>query len=282
MSSVFLLVLRYILAAAAVAAAYYSALLAGASYLFQQDTATSVPAAVHLVPYNSAYLARLARWQPTDRMPLLHRAVTVNPFDVDSWMQLGMTAEMQQHDMASAERYYLQAAAIDRMFLPKWTLTNFYFRRQQPSQFFRWAKATLAITPYLPDPVFDQMWLIGQDANRIAAAIPDRPFILLFYASFLSKTNRYEQIAPIVQRLITAAGNSSPSANGRDAIIGPVEDRLLASGYLHAALQIWTSMNQGGWISLPVPTPASPLTNGDFHAPFSLTDSIGCLSRRPA
>ncbi len=268
MSSVFLLALRYALVAAAVVGAYYSALFARASFLFQQDTAASVPAAVHLVPYNSAYLARLARWQPGARMVLLHRAVTANPFDADSWMQLGMTAEMQQHDVASAERYFLQAAAIDHMFLPKWTLTNFYFRQQREDPFFRWARATLVITPYLPDPVFEQMWLISQDARQIAAAIPDRSFILLFYTSFLSKTNRYAEIAPIVQRLITAAGNSTPSGNGRDAIIAPVEDRLLAAGYLHPALQIWTSMKDGGWINLPIPTATHPLTNGDFATPF--------------
>ena len=89
-------------------------------------------------------------WQPERKITLLKRAVELNPFNVEAWIQLGLTFEMERHDAASAERYFLRAAQVDRMFLPKWTLTNFYFRQQNEREFFRWAKATLEITPYSP------------------------------------------------------------------------------------------------------------------------------------
>lgn len=75
---------------------------------------------------------------------------------------------MQQGDAEGAERDYL------RMFLRKWTLTNFYFRQRRPHDFFHWANAALQVAPYSPDPIFAQMWLVSQDAGRIAAAIPER------------------------------------------------------------------------------------------------------------
>ncbi len=126
-------VVRYLLIAGALAAAIYSFVLARASWLFRQDTAISIPAAVALVPFDSTYVARLAAWRPAEKIALLHRAVELNPFDSESWIQLGFVSEFQQHDRASAERYYLKAAEVNKMFLPKWTLTNFYFRQDQPT-----------------------------------------------------------------------------------------------------------------------------------------------------
>src|SRR5207302_7605452 len=103
------------------------------------------------------------------------RAVQLNPWDYQSWIQLGLLAEMQQGNAEEAERDYLRAVEADHMFLPRWTLTNFYFRQRKASDFFHWANTALQITPYSSDPIFSQMWLVSQDPSRIAAAIPDRP-----------------------------------------------------------------------------------------------------------
>ncbi len=268
MSSLARSTLRWLFVVAALIAAYYSAVFARAALLFQQDTAASVPAAVALVPYNGSYVARLALWRPAQQVALLKRAVDLNPFDVDSWIQLGLTAEMQQHDLRSAERYYLRAWQVDHMFLPRWTLTNFYLRQQDSAHFFRWARATLEITPYPADPVFTQMWLMSQDGAQIAANVPDRPAILLQYASFLANTHQYAAVAPIVRRLVSAAGTRNPSDYGRDDQIGPAEDHLLADGDLQPALDIWNSMKRASWVALAAPTPAHPLSNGDFQTPF--------------
>lgn len=261
-------VVRYLLIASALAAAIYSFVLARASWLFRQDTAISVPAAVELVPFDSTYVARLAAWRPAEKIALLHRAVELNAFDSESWIQLGFASEFQQHDRASAERYYLKAAEVNKMFLPKWTLTNFYFRQEQPTEFFHWASATLAITPYSPEPVFVQMWLISQDADQIARNMPDRPRILLPYAWFLSNSRQYSSIPLIVQRLIKAAGTMDPRAWGRDGLVATIEDRLIAEGQRDPALQIWTSMVKAGWLHEEIPSAEHPLSNGNFRTPL--------------
>jgi tetratricopeptide (TPR) repeat protein len=239
-----------------------------AAHLFEQNTANSVAEAVRLVPSNSRYVARLAAWKPEERVELLQRAVDLNPFDSEAWIQLGLDAELDQNDPQKAEHYYLRAAAVDHMFQPKWTLTNFYFRRQNTGEFFRWAKATLAITPYSPDPVFAQMWGTGRDANRIGAAVPDRPGILLQYAVYLSNDGRLAAIPPVVERLIRTVGAGNPHAWGRDDLVAGIEDRLVSMGDSESALAVWTSMQQGGWIGESIPTAQSPLTNGDFATPF--------------
>lgn len=257
-----------VIVAAALVGAYFSAVFARAAFLFQQDTAESIPAAVDLVPYNAGYVARLGAWQPDHKEALLQRAVQLNRFDYESWIQLGLTAEMQQHDLSSAEKYYLQAAKVNQMFQPKWTLTNFYFRNEQPDKFFHWAKATLQISPYQADPVFTQMWLLSQDAARIAAAIPDRPGVLLEYTNFLTRSGQFAPIPAVVERLAQITGDGHPSEPGRDEGVLQAEDRILAAGQLRPAMAVWRSIAQAGWIHAGVPTPASPLSNGNFATTF--------------
>ncbi|MBV9611521.1 MAG: hypothetical protein JO091_03575, partial [Acidobacteriaceae bacterium] len=258
--------MRCVFIAAALVAAYYCALFARAAFLFQQDTAASVNAAVRLVPFNSKYVARLANWQPSTKIALLHRAVELNPFDFQSWIALGLIAEVEQRDPQPAERYYLRAAQVNHMFLPKWTLTNFYFRQHRAGDFFHWARATLEITPYRADPVFTQMWLITPDAERIAAGLPDRANVLLEYVSFLANAHQYRAVVPIVRRLAAIAQNRLDFE--RPEQLGLIEDRILQAGDLPAALAVWQSMYRAKWIDLPGPTPARPLSNGAFARPF--------------
>jgi hypothetical protein len=260
--------LRYLLIAGAIAGAYYSSILARASYLFSQDTATSVPAAVQLVPYNSQYVARWASWNVAQQVALLKEATRLSPFDYQSLIQLGLNSEMVEGDPKTAESYFLQAVAVNKMFLPKWTLTNYYFRRQNSSEFFRWANETLKISPYSGDPVFTQMWLVSQDPARLSAAIPDRPRTLIQYIWFLSNSKQYSAIPPIVQRLVRAVGNDDPRAWGRDDLIAASLDHVLAGGELQTGLQIWTTLRDGRWIAQSVPDANQPLTNGDFRLPF--------------
>ncbi len=262
------LVGRYLLALCALGAACYALLLAGAEWLFEQNTARSLHAAVQLAPYEARYLGRLAAWRTAEKPALLKRAIELNPFDSEALIELGLWSEFQAHDASAAEKLLLQAATVNHMFLPKWSLTNFYFRQGRPDNFFHWAYATLAITPYSPEPVFVQMWLLSQNADTIAAAVPNRPRVLLPYAWFLTNARQYGALPAVVERLVAAVGQRDPRFWGRDDLVAAIEDRLLAEGDSHTALQIWSTLARAGWISAGIPTERSPITNGNFHAPF--------------
>lgn len=265
MRSLGLFLLRYVLIACLIAAAVYSFVLARAAWLFAKDTATSVPAAVRLVPNNSDYLSRLAAWRNDERLGLLHRAVEVNDFDFQSWIQLGFLSEFQQHDVPLAEKYFLKAAAVNHMYLPRWTLANFYFRHDNETEFFRWAKAALAITPFAPEPIFAQMWLMSQDAARINSAIPDRPRMLLPYAWHLSNNGQNALIPQVVRRLVGAVGTRDPRDWGRDDLIAAIEDRLVFADAREAALDVWATLVKARWLPVDIPSGESPVTNGLFR-----------------
>jgi len=259
---------RYAIAAAAIAAGIYAVILARASYLFHEDTAVSVAAAVHLQPHNADYLERLASWQPDERKALLERSIAENPFNYDALIRLGLLAEMQDGDNAAAERCYLRAASVNHMFLPRWTLANFYFRQQRADDFFHWTWQTLAVTPYASDPVFAQMRQMTQDEDLIQSAIPDRPRILLQYAWYLSNSKDYDRIPRAVNRLVHLVSKDDAAKWGRDDLLALSEDHMLAAGSLQPALDVWSALKGAGWIEQSVPSGQNPLTNGDFRQPF--------------
>jgi hypothetical protein len=282
MKTVVLQVLRYVVVAGAVSAAIYALILARASELFAQDTPVSIAAAVRLQPHNSLYLDRLASWQSYDRKALLKRSIAEDPFDYNAWIRLGLMAEIQDDDSATAAHCYLQAANVNHMFLPRWTLANFYFRQQKPDDFFHWTKQTLAVTPYSSDPVFAQMWQMTQDEDTLQAAIPDLPRILLQYAWYLSNNKQYNSIPRAVERLVRLVNKNDAAKWGRDDLLAASLDRMLAAGYLQPALTVWSTLKNAGWIEQSVPNDQSPLTNGDFHIPFfrhgfdwAITDNPG-------
>jgi tetratricopeptide (TPR) repeat protein len=260
--------LRFVVIAGAIMAAVYALVLARASRLFQEDTAVSVAAAVRVQPHNALYLDRLASWQPDERESLLKRSLAENPFNYEAWIRLGLMAEMQAGDDSTAEQDYLKAAEVDHMFLPRWTLTNFYFRQNRPAPFFHWTKKTLEVTPYASDAVFAQMWQMTQDEDKLEAAIPDRTRILLQYAWYLSNHKQFDSIPTAVERLVKAVGKDDPSKWGLNDLVAASEDHMLAEGYMRPALTVWSTLHAFGWLKHTVPNDQKPLTNGRFEVPF--------------
>jgi tetratricopeptide (TPR) repeat protein len=89
-------------------------------------------------------------------------AVTSNPRLSSAWIQLGLYAEREGH-LPEAEADLLQAARVDRQYVPAWTLANFYFRRGDPASFWPWAQRAAALT-------FDDYRPLLRLADRLAAS----------------------------------------------------------------------------------------------------------------
>jgi tetratricopeptide (TPR) repeat protein len=263
---------RLALIAGCFAAAVYAFTLFRASLAFRQLTASGVETAARLVPFDATYLVALAQLQPAHRIALLHRALALNGFDSKSLIELGLDAEFQQHDSAKAEKYFKQAAAVDKMFLPRLTLANFYFRQEQIPEFLEWVHRALDISPYgyNPRPLYQECWSSGADPASIAAAIPDYDRRLFEYASFLLSINRPDLTVPVFERGIAAVPlrRSMPGDERwyRDSV-GIGIDHLLDADLPDEAVQLWTALHRAGWIGLLAPPASSPLNNTDFSQP---------------
>lgn len=242
----------------------FAGILGLASFLFHRGDRRSVELAARLVPFNSDYLARLSSYYPERRTLLLQKAEAENPYSEQAWLNLGFDAEFYRRDYSAAERDYLKAADVSHLFLPRWTLVNFYFRRQNEQEFLHWARLALEVTPYSAAPILAEMWVMVPDHASLLGMLPDRPAILQQYFEYLMTTRQYPFTPPVIKRLVSIAPPSQAQLYGVATDIGPALDTMLGAGFGSQALQIWSELSFARWISFPTPTTQHPLTNGDF------------------
>jgi tetratricopeptide (TPR) repeat protein len=273
MSAPQLLICRAVVAAVCIFGCASSLLSARADYLIRRNTAEATVRAVHLIPFNASYLRQLAEWQPSRKVGILKQVVTLDRFDAGSWIQLGLNAELQQNNPALAERYFLTAAQVNHMYLPRWTLVNFYFRRQNDAQLFAWARRAMEIAPYDSAPVFVSLWLADPDPARIAAALPSSEKVVVQYASFLAQANHLDLAQDALNQAISLSPSRLPltesSADALDTHSDFILDRLLQTGRGSQAMQLWHRLVAANWIPrFSTPSAVHPLTNGNFQVLF--------------
>jgi tetratricopeptide (TPR) repeat protein len=116
-------------------------------FIAGDDTTPALVRAAHLDRFAppASYFLRLADLDPDRATHWLDAALQANPRLASAWIAKGLAAE-RNGDVQPAERELLQAASIDHQYLPAWTLTNFYFRRNRYADFWGWARRAAALT----------------------------------------------------------------------------------------------------------------------------------------
>ena len=148
-----------LLIAVLASAAWWSVQLARADAYFRQQTPDALERAITLTPQNTAYLAMRAlqnEYEGQDSQEQLKRIVHLNPRLAAPRIRLGLAAELRG-DGAEAERWLLEAAAVDRQFETRWTLANFYFRQDRDA-FWTWMQSALEISYGDRKPLFELCW----------------------------------------------------------------------------------------------------------------------------
>ncbi len=226
-----------------IAASIWSIRVGAADYRMRQETVGAAHAAIRLTPDQSESYARLA-WLAsggdprTAKAALLH-AVAVNPWDTRSRIELGLLAEAEG-DSTTSERYLLQAAETDHLFLPRWTLANYYFRRGDTSQFWGWAKEAADRVYGDAQPLFRLCGRVAEDGKLIDRLQIQSADARAGYLSYLLGQNRVDLIVPAVRRLLQ---------ENRD-VDGPLLwqacERLLEAQRVDEATEIWNRQADAG------------------------------------
>ncbi len=240
---------------ALVFAAYWSLRLAYADRLYRRNTLESLARAVELDGGNARYPAWRAELQESagqDPAAELQRAVELNPYASDVWMRLAARAEADG-DFRRAERLFLKAAQVDRLFTPRWALMNFYFRRGDAAQFWLWTRRALEMSHDDLTPVFELCWQFSQDAERIDQALPQDERVSREYLAYLMARNRWAAAQSVAAKLTKPADLP---------LLLSYCDRLLERNQPAVALAVWNGVCARRWL------PYAPgLTNGDFAVP---------------
>jgi len=226
-----------------------------ADVLFREDTIDSLRAAIKLVPDGWQYYMRLAQLDRERAHGLLETALKLNGYNAQAAIELALQDE-SEGNYGAAEKLLLGAFAVDHTYLPRWTLANFYFRRDNLPAFWMWARKAADMPTEDMGPLFELCWHVKPDAGEIAQAVlnDDRDLVRQ-YLSFLSDKGQMDALASVAPRLVRV-GNPEMD---RPFLLGTV-NRLVAANDAAGANEVWKSMSGQRWVAADPTVP----NNGDF------------------
>ncbi|HZL56144.1 MAG TPA: hypothetical protein VFC21_03640 [Bryobacteraceae bacterium] len=236
--------------------------LSAAEAAYRVNTTKSLATAVRLEPSNADYHELLAEHLEEDGRNAdrdRELAARLSPLESKYWIDLAVQAE-SQGDEARAEKLYLRAASVDLMFLPRWSLMNFYFRRHDPVNFWRWAKEALYMGHDDPTAAFRLCWLMTDDPHRAADIIPARNDIRESYLNFLIVTQRFQALSPIDRETAESA-----DAGDLPYLVDYCERTLVANPA--SAVTVWNALCRKRLepYNPLFPDKQNVVTNGDFR-----------------
>jgi hypothetical protein len=231
----------------------------------REGTLAGLNRAVQFAPENADYL--LLRADLLDQAGLSgtadrKRAVELNPGKADTWIQLGLDAEAR-HDYSHAERYLLEASRRSRLFQPRWTLANYYFRRNSQGGFWTCTRQALELAPRDAKALFALCWRMSDDPDEILSkAIPNDRRVLRQYTEFLIQEQQLPLAEVVATRLYAGAEPADRS------VLLELCDQLLSRQSVQPALAAWNALCVRKLVPFQSLQPALgiSLTNGGFEA----------------
>ena len=239
-----------------------------ADYRMRQETVAATEAAIAITPDQAEYYARLA-WLVSDDNPqkakdALQRAVALNPWDAQSWIELGLRAEAEGDD-TTAKQCLLGAAEVDKKFLPRWTLANYYFRHFDAAMFWFWAQEAAAMAYGDAQPIFRLCGRVAEDGKLIDRLEIRNPEVRAGYLSYLLGQNRVDLIGPALHRLL------DDNRLADVPLLLTACERLLDARRVDQAAEIWNRLADAGRVQFRTPAGEGEqlVANGSFAAPPS-------------
>jgi tetratricopeptide (TPR) repeat protein len=225
--------------------------------------------AVKLDPSNAAIHMRLGgiyEYSPADIQldkaeEHYRRAVQLDPYDPETWLNLAAALEFQgrlEEAGSCLRRVDLLAPNLPDY---QWPVANFYLLPGSVDEAFRHFRVVLAGTQKYNGNVFALAWRATDDGGKILQElIPDRVQTEFSYLNFLVNQRRWDEARAVWSRIVASREEFTPSDSS--AYI----DNLIALHRPAEAYQVWTDLEKKGLIrySSP-PTDLNLLSNGDFE-----------------
>lgn len=247
-------------------ATYGAIRLAWADRLAHSDSEAQVREGLRMAPDNAGYWlhwADLEQARGETGGLGIERASEADPYEAEVWIRAGLQAETDGN-FVQAEQRLLRGAKQSLQYEPRWTLANYYYRRNDPEHFWPWAKSALEWSYGDRGLLFDLCWKMKPDADVILErAIPDRANVLRDYLAYLLRENRSDAALGVAGKLEGQASNQD-----RDLLLN-YADRMLDQRRWQAALSAWNALCLRKVVHYsPLDASRGPiLTNGAFTGP---------------
>ena len=232
---------------------------AAAELLTRDGSPDKLALAVKIDPANALAWRRVARTQ-ANGVEALRKAAELLPGESEPLIDLALELEAQQ-DFAGVEQALQQAAAVDPGFLPRWSLANFYLRRQREEEFWTAIRAAVVADHSQTHKVAALCWRVFDDLGLILErAIPDDAEALRSFLYYLIERGDMTAVATVWERY-------EPNLRAADTpVLADLLDELLVVGEVDLALSVWNAMIDHGLLEYQrLSLPDGPyLTNADF------------------
>jgi tetratricopeptide (TPR) repeat protein len=239
------IILRIAVAAACCLGIRSSLKLAKADYFFQKDTDQSIRSAIRFVPDGWPYYMRLAQFDQVSAKELLETSLRINPYDAQANIELGLQYEAEG-DFSQTEKHLLAAYSIDHTYLPRWSLANYYFRRENLTEFWAWARSAAAMPADDIGALLELCWRVAPNPETVTGSIlNDRPEFLRQYTNFLIAKGQFPASARVASHLLQAGDPASDRS-----ILLSVVNRLIASGDPSDAVGLWRLLKARNWVTV--------------------------------
>jgi len=184
---------------------------------------------------------------------LLGTSLHLNRYNVQANIELGFQYE-DEGDFDRAEKQLLAAFAVDRTYVPRWSLANYYFRRNNMPQFWAWARSSAEMPSDDIGELFELCWRASPDPMKIATAVlNDNPELVRQYITFLLTKDQPGAVAFVAPRLILTGDASTDLPLLFSAI-----NSLVAANDATAANGLWHQLIDRHWVVADTTVPNNP------------------------
>jgi hypothetical protein len=153
--------------------------------LFWGGSPDSIRAAIRLEPDCWWCYVRLASLDEDHAEALLQESLRVNAYDSEAAIDLSSRYEADG-DFRRAEQLLLQAFAVDHTYAPRFSLANFYFRRNNAPAFWTWVRRATEMPADSMGALFALSWHVVPDAETLESNIVGNdPVVLRQFIDFL-------------------------------------------------------------------------------------------------
>jgi len=249
----FAIVLRAMVVCACLLGIWESWKIARSDALFLQGTAESVRASIRLQPDCWWCYVELARLDEPSAEQLLQTSLRLNRYNSEAAIDLALRYE-SDGDFHRAEELLLQAFAVDRTYVPRWSLANFYFRRDNLPAFWSWVRRATETPAEDIGALFELCWRVTPDPKTIEANIAEEnPGVVRQYIVFLIGKDRP---AAAVNPALILLRTDSPDSD--QTLLFTLLDKLIHADDATDANSIWTGLIGRHWVVADTKFPNNP------------------------
>lgn len=234
---------------------------------------TALQQASALDPANDAYPIRIAQLdqdEGRDPLPAWRHALSLNPRSDLTLTQAAIAAELSGRS-GLAEQLLLQAARFNHLWLPRWSLANFYFRRGDSARTLHWAALALQRSYGDRTALFRLCLEAGASPDQLLLLIrPGDLDSLASYTHFLAGRGDVPPAALEASAIAYLQALSLAGAPPAAYLTPPLAaiNALLTLGQPTHAVRLWNALAARRLHPYPTFDPSHPLTNPGFAPPL--------------